>query len=189
MLSKEVLRYSGPAAVFVLWGGILQSMRLAGLSFFSSLPLSKLGVSKRSDFIFGATLIISAVLLMLFCLYLNKTFRVGRKFTVVFMIGQVAQIVAALVPYGGASKNIHSVAAFVLAFSLPILIWLFAKTQTGRLRKLANKLFWVELAFFIVGIGTFVLTNKVAPLAQALPAVGFHIWLIALAIYEPSTDS
>lgn len=185
----KFLRWAGPGAVIVLWVGILSAMRAAGLSFYGSMPLSSLGVNEHSDLLFSATLIIAALFLMLFCVYLNIRYKVTRGFTAIFMTGQVAQIVAAIVPFGGSSKNFHSTAAFVLAFSLPLHIWLFAKSQSGKLRQLAYQLLWLELACFTLGIGTFVLTNKVAPLAQSLPAVAFHVWLVGIAFYNSSTEA
>lgn len=181
-------RYAGVGAVGVLWVSTVVGMRLAGLSLFDWRPLSYLGVNPRSAPYFSIGLIVAAVLLIAFCLRLSSSYKLPRSFKAVFITGQVAQIISALVPYGGMARFVHTFMAFLLACTLPVLIWLFARSQTGKLRPLANKLFWLEAGCFVIGIGTFVIIGRAAPIAQALPAVAFHVWLLTVSFYKPSTE-
>lgn len=183
-----LFRYSGVGAVVVLWSATLISMFRAELNLFGWQPLSQLGVEPASAGIFSNGLVVGALLLISFSLWLKHYYRVSRSFVIIFIAGQLLQIIATLVPYGGESKIIHTTAAFGLACSLPLLMWRFAVTlPAGRLRQTAKQLFYVEGLAFVIGIGAFVLVGKAAPLSQALPAVVFHLWIIFLSL--PSREA
>ncbi len=116
----------------------------------------------------------------------------SNRFMLYFLIGQAGQVIAAITPYGNKSnfKLIHTVAAFTLAFSLPLLIRQFAISQSGkRHHKLYLSLLRLEQLAFLIGIGLFVFTKGIAPLGEALPAIGFHIWIIVVTYTALVTKS
>ncbi len=99
-----------------------------------------------------------------------------------FLIGQAGQIIAAFTPYGMDSslRLVHTLAAYTLAFSLPLLIRQFARSQAKSGLNIYRRLFLLELLLFVVGIGIFSFTKGIAPLGEALPAVGFHLWIFVV---------
>jgi hypothetical membrane protein len=155
----------------------------ARLGFFDQRPISYLGVNPLSKALFSGSLLISAILFVSFGLYLKRKFQVNNRFITYFITGQVGQAIAAVVPYGLHTIHglIHTVAAFILAFSLPFLIQQFALSQIkSRHYRLYLRLLRFEQCTFIVGIGLFIFTRGLAPLGEALPTVGFHLWIIVL---------
>ena len=182
-------RTTGTLGVAIIWIGVITSMQRAGLSLIDNRPLSYLGVAPDSARIFSVSLLVSAVLFVLFGLYVRRVYDVHNKFFLYLLIGQIGQVIAAVSPYGKDSpwRLVHTVAAFVLAFSLPLLMRQFTITQTGKPRyRLFRGLLRLEQVTFIVGIGLFIFTKGIAPLGEALPAVGYHLWIIAVAIVAPS---
>lgn len=178
-------RYAGIATVVIIWVFMLAALLRANLSIFGQEPLSSLGVSPSSATYFSIGLILAAISTFIFGYYINRVFTVPRSFNFALIIGQLGQVIAALVPFGGEqpAREIHTYAAFTLAFSLPVLMWRFAVTQKSLiLRGQAYWLMWLEIAAFIIGIGTFVLIRKGAPFGQMLPAIGFHIWLVFVSL-------
>lgn len=176
-------KYSGVIGVLVLWTGIVAAMRIAGLGIIDARPISYLGVDAQTAVLFSGSLLISAFLFVNFAFYVRREFKVRGRFLMYFLIGQTGQVIAAISPYGSNSKfkTIHTVAAFILAFSLPLLIQSFTASQTGHSRhQLFVWLLRLEQLTFVIGIGLFVFTKGIAPLGEALPAIGFHAWIIAL---------
>lgn len=185
---NRALKYSGIVTVLVLWSSILLGIHRAHLNFFGRDPLSHLGIVEASKYYFSAGLIVAVVSVSLFYFYLKKRFLVGRYFTIVFFVGQLGQVIVALAPYGGKYKSLHTFAAFILAFSIPVFMGIFASNQRyTRLRKLAFELLYIEIAAFIVGIGSFVFIGNTLAFSQALPAVAFHLWLITMTFQPAST--
>lgn len=134
---------------------------------------------------FSFGLLLSACLFISFGFYIVRTFEVKNRFLLYLVIGQIGQSIAAVVPYGRQSpdRQIHTVAAFTLAFSLPFLIRAFARSQSeNQYSRIYAWLLWIEILAFIVGMSLFIFTKGIAPLGQALPAVGFHLWIITLTI-------
>ncbi len=178
--------YSGVLGVLFLWTFILIGMYNTGLGLIDDRPISSLGVNHESRFLFTWGLIGSALLFTTFAYYIKDAFHTNQKFVVYFLIGQVGQVVAAIVPYGQNNpyRIIHTVAAFILAFSLPFLIYEFAKSQKrDRSKQIFTRSVYFELLLFSVGIGLFIFTSGIAPLGQALPAIGFHIWIFIVTYY------
>lgn len=172
-----MLPYTGTVAVVVLWAGTIIGMRLGGLSLFDHRPISYLGVNPGSDVLFSATLIGSALLFGIFGLYVSSRLDLPKRFLAAYMIGQFAQIVAAVVPYGGSHKLQHTYAAFILAFSIPTYLYFFAQARLPKdFKAMANIIYKAEFICFVVGIGSFVFIKKVAPVTEILPALPFHTW-------------
>jgi len=154
---------------------------MADLPLLGIRPLSSLGVIPSSSVYFSTGLIIAAVLILVFAHKLRGFYELSGWFFPVVLIGQVGQIISAVVPFGGdqPARAIHTIAAFVLAFSIPVALGIFYRSlPIGNFRTIAYRLFVLELAAFSLGIGFFVLVGKAAPISQALPAVAFHMWLI-----------
>ncbi len=185
-------RYSGLIGVAILWFGISLAMFRTGLSFIDNRPISYLGVDPASSVLFSISLLASAFLFISFGFYVRQVFNVTNRFLPYLIIGQIGQIIAAIAPYGMQSqyKRIHTVAAFVLAFSLPFLIRAFAHSQANsRYKNIYSRLVRLELVAFIVGIGLFVFTKGIAPLGEALPAIGFHAWIIVVTFIPRPTEA
>lgn len=183
--ANKLWPYSGVLGVAVIWGALLAGILRAGLRLTGSSPLSDLGINPASDWLFSGGLLVSAGLFILFAFYVRRHFNVHNRFLTYFLIGQAGQIVAAIFPYGQQSnyRTVHTVAAFTLALSLPFLMREFAHSQTRQPgHSLYRKLLYFELATFVIGMGIFTLTNSVAPIGQALPAVGFHLWIIVISL-------
>lgn len=178
-------RYSGGLGVVVLWASVTISMSRSGLGVIDTRPISYLGVDPMTAGIFSSGLIISALLFITFGFYVRYHFKVNNKFLFYLIIGQIGQIIAAIAPYGMVSryKRIHTIAAFILAFSLPMLIAAFAKSQAqSPYKQTYNQLLRLEQIAFVLGISLFVFTKGIAPLGEALPAIGYHIWIITVTL-------
>lgn len=178
-------KYSGVITVLILWVSILTAISKANLSIWGTAPLSSLGVTEASAVYFSTGLMLAAFSFMIFGTYLKNYFVISRGFLTAMFIGQLSQIIAALAPYGDKQpmKLIHTLAAFTLAFSIPIMLFFFAVAQkTGPLWRAAILLMWAEIAAFILGIGAFAFVFKGAPFGQILPAVAFHAWIIFISI-------
>jgi len=176
-------QYSGVCGVLILWISITVAMHRAHLGLIDARPISYLGVNSVSQTLFSVSLLISAFLFVTFGYYIKRQFQVTNNFMAYFLIGQAGQVIAALSPYGMHSryKMIHTVAAFTLAFSLPFLIQQFALSQsTSQHHRLFVFLLRIEQCAFLIGISLFIFTEGIAPLGEALPALGFHIWIIVL---------
>lgn len=181
---KNFQRYSGVVGVVIVWTGIVVAMRRADLGLVDTRPISYLSVYPNTARIFSLSLLISAALFISFAYYLRRVFKVNNKFMAYFLVGQLGQIFAAILPYGQRSpyKLAHTIAAFTLAFSLPLLIREFTRSQTTSPHySMCVWLLRIEQLTFVVGIGLFVFTKGIAPMGEALPAVGFHFWIIVIS--------
>lgn len=178
-------RFSGVFGVLLIWTTTLIAMRRIGLGLVDTRPLSHLGVDPWSSMLFSAGLLVSSALFVSFALYIKHAYHPNKRFIFYFLIGQAGQVIVAIAPYGMNSsyRLVHTVAAFTLAFSLPFLIREFARSQTyTELSKLFRYFFLLELVMFVVGMGIFTMTEGIAPIGEILPAVGFHLWIIAATI-------
>ncbi len=176
-------RFSGLGGVAVLWLSIGIAMSIAHLGLIDMRPISYLGVDPRTKLLFSGGLLLSSALFIVFALQLHRNFKLRPRFLAYFLVGQAGQIVAAIVPYGATSslRLIHTIAAYILAFSLPLLIREFARSRsTDHFYPVYRWLTWLELLAFAVGISLFVFTSGIAPLGEALPALGFHLWIIVI---------
>ncbi|GAC1391407.1 MAG: hypothetical protein NVSMB46_03850 [Candidatus Saccharimonadales bacterium] len=181
----KVIVCSGIIGVVILWIGIVSGMIIAHLRLIDKRPISYLGYDPKTTLLFTLTLVLSSILFIFFAILINHIYHIKNNFLAFFIVGQIGQIIAALVSYDIHNKYriIHTVAAFTLAFSLPLLMRSFknASLNSNNYSTL-QKLFRLELCLFIIGIGLFVFTKGLAPLGEVLPALGFHIWIIYITI-------
>ncbi len=187
-----IRRFSGVAGVAILWSATVLAMRRGHVGLVDSRPLSYLGVNPSTAQLFSVGLLASSALFICFAFYVMHAYRTNNRFLVYFLIGQVGQIIAAVTPYGQKSgyRLIHTLAAYTLAFSLPFLIREFARSQkSGHYHRLYRQLTILEIIAFVIGIGIFTTTHGIAPLGEALPAIGFHVWIIAVTLTTPAANS
>lgn len=173
--------FAGAAAVAVLWTSQGLGLLLTGLPLTGPEPLSALGADARSAALFGSGLIAGAALLAAFAIAVHRRFRTGPAFLASFLFGLAGQVIAAIVPINGPGVDhaVHTVAGLVLGASLPILMWRFAAAQPpGAWRRACYRLFWLEAAACVVGIG---LSRAMkAPIAEVIPAAAFHLWIFVV---------
>lgn len=169
-------------------------MLLTDLTVLDERPISYLGTNGRSMPLFRADLILATALLVIFAWAVHQRLERPAGFLIVFLVGMAGQAVVAVVSVAGhgTSHAIHTTAGIILGLSLPLFIWRFAAGQpAGRWRALAYGLMWLELALCLAGIG--LSSSHRAALAEALPAGGFHLWIIVVTArwdaWHRSTDS
>lgn len=179
-------RYSGLLGIVILWTSILIAMSRTGLMLVDDRPISYLGIDPLSSGLFSFGLLASALLFLSFGLYVKRVFAVkNNKFLIYIIIGQVSQSIVAIAPYGMKAqyKLLHTIAAFTLAFTLPLLISAFTYSQIGtKYFRIYKGLLLFELLMFVVGMGLFIFTRGIAPLGEALPAIGYHLWIVTVTI-------
>lgn len=177
----RTLRYAGLVAVATLWTTLGAGALLTGFDLGGERPLSHLGTQPGSAGLFTAGLVVAAVALVGFHAHVRARYPVPVTFSVAMLVGLAGQVVAALVSISGdgAGHRVHTTAALVLGASLPLLMWRFAAGQpTGGWRRLSYGLFWLEAA--AVTLGLHLSARMVAPVAEILPAAGFHLWILVL---------
>ena len=175
----------GILGVLILWSGIATAMFIGHLRLFDTLPISSLGVNPKTAYLFSLSLLISAALFINFAYYVRRTFIINNSFLIFFLIGQIGQAIVAIAPYGNHSQYrlLHTIAAFTLAFSLPLLMQQFYYSQKDNTHShLFKQLLFLEIVLFVVGIGTFIFTQGLAPLGEILPTLGFHLWIVIISI-------
>jgi hypothetical protein len=180
---KNLQKYSGVLGVTIIVTGVVTAMHHIGLGFIDARPISYLGVDTRTAVLFSGSLLLSALLFISFAFHVTRSYSTGSKFKWYFIAGQIGQMIAALVPYSANSTQhrIHTSAAFALAFTLPLLIWQFARSQKkSKNHRLFIKLLRLEQVTFVVGIGLFIFTKGIAPLGEILPTLGFYTWIFVL---------
>jgi hypothetical membrane protein len=167
--------------VIVLWSVVTVGMLRSGLNLFDSRPLSFIGVATESALLFNAGLTVAALLFLYFGFQLSKRYKLKQTFLVFLTVGQLAQIVAAIFPYGGDYKTIHTYAAFTLAVMIPFYMRAFAKSDLDKKIKRPAQLFYrAELLFAVIGIGAFIFIEGISPASEILPALPFHGWILYL---------
>lgn len=179
----------GPAAVAVLWVSIGTGMIWTGLGFSDPDPLSYLGTDGRSRWLFQAGLLVAAVLLAAFAGLVHESYSTARCFRLAFLIGLGGQVVAAVVPLSGPGSwpAVHTIGGLVLGISLPILMGCFAAGQpAGSWRRLSWAMFWLEAAACVAGIA--LSRSMRAPIAEAVPAAAFHLWILAVGLHAWRSD-
>lgn len=165
----------------MLWSTQAVLVATAGFDLVGERPLSYLVHQPELGFLFGVGLTVAAVLFVLFLGHLRRRFAVGVPFSAAMLVGMAGQFVAGVVPIGGngTTGRVHVVAALILGASIPVLMWRFAADQPhGSWRRRCYGLFWLELAACAVGIT--LSQNQVAPLAEILPALAFHVWVFVV---------
>lgn len=181
------LRWAGAAAVVILWVTVNLGMHRGGLGFFDHRPISYLGTDHRTKTLFEVGLVGAAALMAGFALFVWRQFRAPLSFLAAFLIGLVGQVVAALIPIagGGTPHRVHVVGGLVLGGSLPVLMWRFAAgLRAGPQRWVAYGCFWLEVMACVGGV----LLSKAmrAPVAEIVPAVGFHLWVGVVTVWTAS---
>src|SRR5688500_14013470 len=174
------------AAVAVRWGGIRLCVLRTGFAVSGELPLSRMAADGRASTIFGPSLVMGALLFIAFCFDLRRRQRVGRAFVVVMVTAMVGQLVAGVVPIGepGESRPVHVIAGLVLGGLIPVFLLLYAAGQRrGRWRRTAFRLAAAQAAATVVGIG--LSRQGLAALAEILPALLFHGWVVAVTLHQP----
>jgi hypothetical protein len=175
------LRETGLAAVVVLWTTLAAGSLLADFDLLGERPLSHLGTERASALLFSGGLVVAALLLVGFHTYVRDRFPVSPTFSVAMLVGMAAQLVAAVVPIGGAglAHPVHTTSALVLGASLPVLMWRFAAAQpAGAWRRASYGLFWAEA--LACALGLWLSARSVAPVAEIVPAAVFHFWILAV---------
>ena len=183
------------AAIATLWTSVGVGMLRTGLGFSDERPVSYLGTDTRSTLLFRGGLIVAAVLVAGFAWFVWDRFRSPDSFLAVTLIGLVGQVVAAVVPlsdsaYGplpaGIARDVHVVAGLVLGASLPLLMWRFAAGQPpGRRRAWSYALCGLEVAACVAGV--LLSRSGRAPIAESVPAWGFHLWIVVATIWSGTT--
>lgn len=177
------LRWAGVAAVAVLWATVGTGMARTGLGLVDERPVSFLGTDDRTAGLFRAGLLLATALLVGFAWAVAR--KQGRRtgFLTVFLVGMAGQAVVAVVPLdsAGAGHALHTTSGIVLGLSLPLLMWRFAAGLTpGAERRLASSLMAAEATGCVVGI--VLSTAGVAALAEVVPAVLFHLWIVVVTV-------
>lgn len=179
----RLLRFAGVAAVAVLWTTVGVGMWRTGLAVTDDRPISYLGTDPRAMVLFRGGLIVATVLLVGFAWVVERRLARPTGFFVVFLVGMVGQAVVATVPIAGegASHAVHTTGGIVLGLSLPLLIWRFAAGQSpGRWRRQSYGLTWLEVAGVVAGVA--LSRARRAVIAEVLPAVVFHLWIIVVTV-------
>jgi len=183
----ERLRAAGPAAIVTLWTSTAAAMHFGGLGLLDAEPISYVGTLDASRLWFQAGLIIGAVLLIAFSIAVHVGDATPRLFLAACLVGQAAQIVAAVVPISGSGlgHRVHTVAGITLGLSLPVLISCYAASRSpGRWRRICWALASLEFAACVAGVA--LSRAGRAPLAEILPASGYHLWIGIVAAHAPS---
>jgi hypothetical membrane protein len=183
-------RWTGLAAVAVLWSTQAALVVAGEFDLIGERPLSDLALQPGNGFVFGTGLVVAAVLFVTFLTWLRGRYRVGLACSLAMVVGMTGQLVAGVVPIGGAgtSNRVHVTAALILGASIPVLMWRFAAAQPrGAWRRRSYGLFWLEAAACAAGVT--LSQNHVAPLAEILPALAFHAWVGVLTFGSPNRPS
>lgn len=183
MTKRDEGRFSGVAAITVLWVTLVAGARVSGFDLLGDRPLSYLGTRPPSALLFRGGLLVSAALFVAFHGHIRRRHPVGSGFTSAMLLGQAGQVVAALVSIAGngVAHSVHTASALVLGASLPVLMWRFAAGQpVGPWRRASYGFFWVEVLACAVGLE--LSRRRIAPVAEILPAIVFHLWIVAVTI-------
>lgn len=177
------LRFTGVAAVAVLWTVLGAAMWRSGFPLLGPRPLSWMVADPASAWLFRAALVVGALLLVGFHAHVRDRYPVDGWFSFALLGGLFGQLVAAVVPIDGgdAANRVHTYAALALGASLPLLIWRFAAAQPdGPWRRVTRALVAVEVVACAVGL--LLSRGSLAPLAEIVPAAGFHLWIVAVTV-------
>lgn len=179
------MRWTGVAAVAVLWTTQLLAIALGSFDLAGERPLSELA-NRSSGWLFSVGLVVAAVLFLVFLAYLRSVYPVGRAFTLAMAVGMTGQLVAGVLPIGGDGwvSRTHVTSALILGVSIPVLMGCFAADQPpGRWRRRCWRLFGLEATACVLGVA--LSRAHVAPLAEILPALAFHLWVVVVTVAAP----
>lgn len=180
------MRWTGVAGVAVLWATQLLAIAVSDFDLVGEAPLSELVNQPGSGWLFSVGLVTGAVLFLAFASYLRRTTPTGTAFSVAMAVGMTGQLVAGILPIGGDGlvSRIHVVSALILGASIPVLMGCFAAAQPpGRRRTRCWQLFWLEAAACVIGIA--LSRRHIAPVAEILPAMAFHLWVVVVTLATP----
>jgi hypothetical protein len=184
-IRSGAIRWTGVAAVVALWVTVAVGIALTDLMLIDDRPISHLGTVARSRTLFSVGLVLAALLLAAFFMFVWRAFAARPSFLVAALVGQVGQVVAAVVPISGAGSAhaVHTAAGLILGLSLPLLMWRFAAgLAAAPWRPAASRLCWLEVAACVAGV---ILSRAgVATLAEILPALGFHLWIAVVTAWS-----
>lgn len=125
----------------------------------------------------------ATVLLVCFAWAVGQRLARPGSFVAVFVAGMAGQAVVAMVPIAGkgASHAIHTTAGLGLGLSLPLLMWRFAAAQPpGQWRRRSYGLMGAEVAACVIGV--LLSRARRAAIAEVVPAVVFHLWIIIITV-------
>lgn len=146
--------------------------------------ISYLGTDPRTMALFRGGLLVATVLLLGFAWAVERSLARPTGFFGVFLVGMAGQAVVATVPIAGegVSHAVHTTGGIVLGLSLPLFIWRFAAGQPpGRWRRQSYGLLWLEVVAVLAGVA--LSRVHLAVVAEVLPAVGFHLWIIVVTVW------
>lgn len=182
------VRYTGLAAIAVLWTFIPIALWQSHLSLTGSAPLNELSQERGADLWFSGGLALAALLLVPFHGYLTERYTLSAWFSGLMLAGIVAQFAAAVVPMGeDLRSSVHQIAAAVFGAVIPLILWRFAMEQhAGRWRDLCFALVAVDVVACALGIAL-AATDHPA-LGQVVAMIGFHLWVVAVTV-KPRGDA
>lgn len=152
-----------------------------GLSVTDDRPISYLGTDPRSMVLFRGGLMVATFLLVGFAWAVHRRLARPSGFLVVFLVGMAGQAVVATVSIAGEAATLHTTGGIVLGLSLPLLMWRFAAAQSpGRWRRQSYGLMWLEVASVVAGVA--LSRAEQAVVAEVVPAVVFHLWIIVVTV-------
>ena len=187
---QKIIRFTGILAILILYIGIIYGLFSINLHLFSSRPISYLGVDHRTMYLFRTTLILAAIFMIIFGLQVKKVFQSSSSFILILIFGQICQIITALLLDNGSTKSLHSLTAFALAFSLPLLMWRFTVSQSNKqIHKLSLNLVIAETISLTIGLSLFIFVKGYAPFGEILTVLFFHLWVILITLNWPKTNT
>ncbi|HET7487221.1 MAG TPA: DUF998 domain-containing protein [Acidimicrobiales bacterium] len=169
-------RAAGPVAVAVLWATVAAGMHRAGLHAGDDRTISLLGTVPATAGLFRAGLLVATALLVLFAVGIGRRLPPRSPFLPVFVAGMAGQAVVATVSVAGPWHGLHVAAGLLLGASLPVALGLFAHGSDGRRWAV---LAWVEAGACAAGVA--LSRAHLGVLAEAVPAAGFHLWVLLVA--------
>jgi hypothetical protein len=177
---------SGLLAVAVLWTGIGGAVLGTGFAVTGDRPLSRLAGEDGAGAVFGPVLVLTGLLFVAFASDVVHRYPGARPFGPVLVTAMVGQIVTGVVPIGpdGRSAPVHVAAGLVLGGLLPVALAVFALGQpAGPWRAVACGLAGLQVAATVTGL---VLSARgVAAIAEIVPALTFHTWVVAVTVHDP----
>jgi hypothetical membrane protein len=180
-------RASGALAVAVLWIGIGVAIARTNFRVSGDLPLSRLAAANEAGSTFGPSLVLAALLFIVFSFDLTRRYPTSRAFAPLMVTAMAGQIVAGVVPIGDGDESapVHVIAGLVLGGLIPVFLCVFALSQRPRSwRQTAFGLFVAQATGTMTGV---VLSRMgVAALAEIIPALAFHAWVIVVTVHDPA---
>lgn len=176
-------RYSGFIAVASVWVSIPLSILIARLNILSDMPISSLGTNQSTKHLFIAGLLLSALAFSAFAIRAYKILDSSVLAPAILIAGQIAQVIVAVTPYNVTSviRPIHVIAAYILAFSMPVAMGFYSFTAKNlKFRDINIVLLQLEILLFTLGLGWFIFAPSAGALSEILTAVVFDVWVVVV---------